>query len=447
MKFYLLLFLLSLSTLTKAQFAAPIKIGDPAAAQLIRTGQMAGDSLPDIIVMQNAWPDDYIVMYENEGDFSFKDSVVFSPMPVRGIILAMEPADLNNDGLTDVVVAYTDVYVSKNRVLGWIENVGRHQNKFHVIRDSVRTVDQLKVGDFNNDGLMDVLSLEDVTVKIYYNDSAQSFKQERLILAATEYYALEPMDLNGDEWLDVVAASQGFQTVTSAEDTAYWIGPKQGGGLPFGVWSGDSDGDGDQDVLVWSHAYDLQHYRNDNGVLHLRQTIDPLDNIKSLELIDVDRDGDLDIVTTRGQTGQLLWLENRDSLYSDTAQFIATFSGQLMYQIHADDLNADGLEDLICANLDLHVIPANKLSTGSRGPHLSYALFPNPARNHINLYDPNEAFESYTLYDALGKRLEHNPLLDAHIDLQGLPAGTYTLVLMDDKGNRLAVERLSVVNE
>ena len=67
----------------------------------------------------------------------------------------------------------------------------------------------------------------------------------------------------------------------------------------------------------------------------------------------------------------------------------------------------------------------------------SISIFPNPARNHINIYSPTAKIESIELYDLLGKRMESElevPATSTMVELKTIETGMYFLRVNTDSG-------------
>jgi hypothetical protein len=122
----------------------------------------------------------------------------------------------------------------------------------------------------------------------------------------------------------------------------------------------DMDGDGDLDVVQASDKQENQIYLNDGtghfGPAHLFGDVQS--NTRSIEIADVDADGDLDILEVCRGTPNLLFLNdgagNFPGMEQSDVALPVTF-GELSdrtLSVKVADMNEDGLVDLILANRD-----------------------------------------------------------------------------------------------
>ncbi len=171
------------------------------------------------------------------------------------------------------------------------------------------------IGDLNNDGMPDVIfinsdrgKLRSSTSSITLNNGSGSLVFSQAISAA-EDIAIGDLDNDGD--LDLYLARSGFQ----ADEV--WFNDGQGIFTKSGQYLGsddsinaamaDMDGDGDLDVVATSHNDSQNHphriwLNNGNGQFN-DTPINVGSGLKTetLKLIDLDRDGDTDIVTLGGR--------------------------------------------------------------------------------------------------------------------------------------------------
>ena len=243
----------------------------------------------------------------------------------------------------------------------------------------------LAVADVNGDGLEDVFfgGASDQAGELWIQTTNGSFKKQdnRSFeqIAKSEDVASIFFDANGDGAPDLYVTSAGNEFKDGQlfnYDKLYLNDGK--GKLNFSPMSlpqigsqgktlstGDIDGDGDLDVFVGSNIkagnYGLaprQYLLINNGrgqfkdEFNRRMDIeDELGMLNGSEMADMDADGDLDIVLA-GEWTEVLWLENdgRGVFRNRT-----TLSGHgLWSSLHVEDINKDGLPDIIAGNLGLN---------------------------------------------------------------------------------------------
>lgn len=253
----------------------------------------------------------------------------------------------------------------------------------------------LAVGDVNRDGLKDIFfgGATNQAGELWLQKAKGQFEQVKNFsfeqLAKSEDVAAQFFDANGDGWLDLYVTSAGNEHPQGHLfnfDKLYLNDGK--GNLNFfpsalpqiasqgkTITYGDVDGDGDLDVFVGANvtkgAYGvqpLQYLLINNGRGQFQdqsaQRIDQLEQIGMINeahLLDMDGDGDLDMVYA-GEWTEIAWLENDGR---GVFRPKSTQSGYgLWSSITVADINKDGLPDIIAGNLGLN----SKLKASKEAP-------------------------------------------------------------------------------
>ena len=232
--------------------------------------------------------------------------------------------------------------------------------------------------DLDHDGDMDILAISLIDEKIVWLEQVAAGEYVSHVIeyieTDTTYFDLAVEDLDGDGDLDIVAATHRQDSAGgSTSGRLYWL---RNDDLEFSVqWSdfsgasassvylADIDGDGDIDILAPTYmdlardySAELVWYENDGSGLFTPHTIaSNIGILRSVQAIDLDRDGDLDILTSESGLGGIVWYEN-DGQQSFTFHRITDRDWdpyQLdrgMY-VHAADLDGDQDLDLLVVSL------------------------------------------------------------------------------------------------
>lgn len=287
--------------------------------------------------------------------------------------------DLDGDGDLDVLSTGIDK-------VRWYENTDGMGNfgSQQIINPDIETAVWGLATDIDGDGDNDVVvaSLYDDLVAWHENlDGLGTFGPfNNIVVQAVFPLSVFPADLDGDGDLDAISASSIDNKIAWYKnlDGLGTFGPQQiirvnSNGAGF-VRAADIDGDGDMDVLSTSRDdYNTAWHENIDG----QGTFGPPRIISSgmmigLSLcpIDIDGDGDLDIVSSTGGDSQIVWHENLDGQGSFGPQQLITLNADYPYSIFATDVDGDGDNDVLSAALEGDMIAwyENTDGLGTFGP-------------------------------------------------------------------------------
>lgn len=137
----------------------------------------------------------------------------------------------------------------------------------------------------------------------------------------------------------------GFEEITISSD------------VPGGWWSvfaADLDGDGDLDILSASEFDDkITWYENLNGVADFgtEQVVTlNVDGVRSVFSVDLDGDGDMDILSASEADDKIAWFENLDGQGSFSSEQIISTDADGAGDIYSIDLDGDGDFDVLSAS-------------------------------------------------------------------------------------------------
>jgi hypothetical protein len=211
-----------------------------------------GDGLPDLILANrgdSGKTSNYICLNKGKGQFS-ADCIAFAPYPATTIY----PADINKDGLIDLVVPHRDggqsyVYLGSSDM----SFSDTHRIPFGPANATIRMA---AVADFNGDGLPDIVTIdENKGVNLYFGQKNQTFS-EGFSLADSKPvpYALAIADLNNDKKMDIIVGhveapstvfyndgtDRNFKSISFGDST----------GTVYGFAIGDFNEDGIPDIAT-----------------------------------------------------------------------------------------------------------------------------------------------------------------------------------------------------
>lgn len=259
--------------------------------------------------------------------------------PMAGVCVA----DMNHDGRLDVVLSPAE----GKGVLAWYEappDPIRGKWIKHVVDPDVQFINTLKVTDINNDGYLDIVAAEMAAhgddrdaashgrVRVYLNQG-DSLHWTQQVLATTGGSNLCVANINNDGTVSVISASGASETIDH-HPLEIWInGLNANRNLPldrwtcitvddkrakwgdfsppsylryFGIASGDFTGNGLKDIVSGRYFY-----RNPGGDMTAPwERIDFGLNVDAMLVLDVDDDGQLDVIAEA--LPDVYWLKPMD---------------------------------------------------------------------------------------------------------------------------------------
>ena len=295
-----------------------------SSAISVHSADIDGDG--DLDVLSASSGDDKIAWYKNlNGAGLFGTQQVITTL--ADLARSVFSADLDGDGDLDVLSASAN-----DDKIAWYENTNGAgafgaQQVITTLADGARSVYS---SDLDGDGDLDVLSssLNDGKIAWYENtDGAGTFGAQQVITTlASGARSVSSSDVDGDGDLDVLSASFNDDEIAWYENTdgAGTFGAQQlittlANGATS-VFSADIDGDGDLDVLSASFIDDeIAWYENTDGAgtFGAQQLITTLANgATSVFSVDVDGDGDPDVLSSSSSDDEIAWYENQGGQFS-----------------------------------------------------------------------------------------------------------------------------------
>ena len=242
----------------KGQFRLQSNFGRPDwPTRLATVADVNHDGLPDILVAnraENGKGPNYVCLNKDKGQFD-ADCLAFSHESATTIT----PADMNGDGSVDLIVPNRDggqsyVYINDGK--------GAFPNRIPFgPNDADIRMRASQAADLNRDGLMDIIAIDERRGALIYfgaltrpSGSVQFSEPVPITSKGTTPYALTVGDLNGDGVIDVVVGNVEAPSVVYFNDgTGRHFTPVTFGdnkGTVYGFAIGDLDGDGVQDIAA-----------------------------------------------------------------------------------------------------------------------------------------------------------------------------------------------------
>ncbi|WP_339917489.1 T9SS type A sorting domain-containing protein [Yeosuana marina] len=342
-------------------------------ATQVNAADFDGDGDMDILSVLSY--DDKIVWYENtdgQGSFGVQKNIT----TIGDGASSVYTIDIDGDGDTDVISGSNNT----SSAIGWYKNDGLGNFSAKQIIASNTDVDGVILvygSDVDNDQDIDLISFSYRDSKIAWFENIDGQGNFSLSQTITQFYFKSSIyinyvsiltdDIDSDGDFDLVFSSSELVDSTSLFDKVAWYENKNGQGgfniqhvinsnayYPMNAYAADLDGDGDLDVLSASRDDDkIAWYENIDGLGNFSTQKIIIENANSahcVHAVDIDNDGDMDIVSASWDTDEILWFENLDGQGVFSTQKIVTSLADGASYVYSSDIDNDGDMDLLSAS-------------------------------------------------------------------------------------------------
>lgn len=288
------------------------------SAYSVHAIDLDGDN--DIDVLSASITDDKVAWYENDGSQSFTEHIISNDPTYSNDACDVYAIDLDGDNDIDVLSGGGG---KKIKPLTWYENNGSESFTKHIIDSGLGPVNSVFAIDVDGINGIDVVTANGA-LRWYKNDGSQSFTGNVVSNNGSMSYAAYAADLDEDNDIDMLGAftsllswhendgSESFtEHILSYEDTTFYQS----------VYPIDIDNDNDLDVVgsayrsISPRGYKIAWYENHGNktftehVIVYNETADIIAT-RSVFAIDVDGDGDNDVLNALQNENKILWFEN-----------------------------------------------------------------------------------------------------------------------------------------
>jgi hypothetical protein len=316
----------------------------PADIQIV---DFNNDGSNDILI--NSQGDHPAFWFKNESNGSFSDVTVST----SGYNSAVYSADLDGDNLLDVLVAESSVI---NKLVWYKQSIDETFNEQEKLAPIGEQLGEVKVVDFDGDQDLDIIASITSAQKFVWfeNNGDQSFSDEQLLIANTPYIrSYDVADIDNDEYIDIAYGIYDYPGeigwYKKQEDGLYSdktvLLNNASAHLPRKLSLIDLENDGDIDI-VFNGPFLTMLINNQQDFVLDNSLLSATSDFENFNFYDLDKDGDKEILLTNTFRNKLSWLDNYgDSTFSATNNISSTAKNVIAS--YAADLNGDSLEDII----------------------------------------------------------------------------------------------------
>ena len=317
----------------------------------VHAADIDGDGDADVVSASNGG--DTIFWIESLGGAAFSPPKVIS-IEADGPA-EIDVADLDGDGDNDVLSTSYDGRIA------WYPNLGGGSfGGQKVLSTHTFGPGPTRSTDLDGDGDVDVLfSVPFGRLSWHENLGAGTFSVEKVLDTSLAFYRVDTGDLDGDGDQDIICAG----TFPGGAPAIGWL--ENLGAGTFGaatlfsyesvlsaLAAVDLDGDGDLDVLAASAEQGTLTWHENLGGWLLGPPI-PISasagDVEDVDLADLDHDGDLDILIASSHDDKVAWYENLGGGAFGSEKGITTGADGVV-EVHAGDLDGDGDVDILSAS-------------------------------------------------------------------------------------------------
>ncbi len=303
-----------------------------------------------------------VAWYENHGDYTFTEHIIAVDVNSPESIKA---ADMDNDG--DLDILYT-TYDGAGASLKQCINDGSQTFACADIANTTGGLSYIDIVDIDNDGKKDIVSASWTNNRIdwYKNNGDGTYASPSLIDNAnmTNAISLDYADFDKDGDMDIVTAANGDNRVDWYENngsgtfTPHFIDNTIQG--IYSVKIADVSNNGYVDIITTSHNNNEVYWHASSETstpnFLISNTVATLTNVYYASGVDMDNDGDIDILSNSSEIGgKIAWYEN-DGTGSGFSEHIIASNVDNVIRVFAADIDNDGNIDIVAGDSAGNVI-------------------------------------------------------------------------------------------
>ncbi len=252
-----------------------------------KAADINNDGLLDIVVRTS---DQELNWLQNLGGGEFSE-----PIFITNAISSFNLFDRDNDGDTDIILCSTVEGII------WLENIAETFNTIHVIAGDEISSRSAHFADIDGDGDLDVVACNNGLGSVFWHEYSGDGNYENAVNISTtlsNIYQITPTDVDGDEDIDIISTSTlaGTRLYRNTGDGNF-SSYESIGGDSRSLHVVDIEGDNDMDFLLTDLNTIVRLYKNDGtGTFSSQSLTNELWAPTDIVGTNLDNDGDKDVV-------------------------------------------------------------------------------------------------------------------------------------------------------
>lgn len=329
-----------------AEFTAPERYEIGGTAYHVEAVDLDGDGHLDLVASSHAA--DGITVLINDGSGAFGDPIErFVTNGTRGLATG----DFDGDGLPDVVAAANIsevIFLPGNGDGTFGEPRSHHEPSFG------GNAFELAAADFDQDGRLDVAALGNGQVIILAGDGEGGFELMDAFAAddgAVNKAGFTAADLNGDGWTDLAVGTGGGEVVIMLNDGTGALFEAERittSTDAYDVAAADFDGDGHMDLAASGFSVAAILINQNNEAFEAGPLVSTAGIAWNLAAADLNLDGNADLALVTNSEAIQVRYGNGDGTFETSPNLAMPLITS--YGIVAADLSGDGRTDLVATD-------------------------------------------------------------------------------------------------
>ncbi|MFK8102769.1 MAG: T9SS type A sorting domain-containing protein [Saprospiraceae bacterium] len=418
------------------------------------------------IIVANEFDQNAILLNDGNGIFSVGNQGI--PPSIIHDSEDIVLADFNGDGFLDIIFISEDDFENEYY---WNTGSGSFVSSPNVL--PFTSSNAAAAVDITNDGRPDLILGNNDQNMILVNDGFGNLlvDTDRLPLLTEKTHDIKMLDIEGDGDMDMFVANEGTNRLMINDGAGFFV-DASAARLPSGLnldtrkaVIADANGDGFPDIFLCNVEFSLATNPQDrlflnDGAGYFTDATErlPSKNNQTLDavFIDLDEDGDLDLITANVFGNPVNILLNIDNQFHPvSAAAINPLGAVEAFGIVPGDFDKDGYVDFYIANAagkDLVLIRDASVQLVSTQEVSDFAtqieLFPNPIQSSFSLkWEPEFVNEKtvFQIFNGQGQRIQQlfpQQKTDKRYTFtlpENFPAGCYYLQIQN--GTQIGVKR------